>query len=138
LKAIKPGGITMQKYSRLILVIILWVVSAFMTFVFVKAGWPKFSNSSGWARAFAVWGYPVWFRLLVGVIEVLGGMLLLIPRTALYAALALAAIMLGAMGTHIAHGDPAGVQHEAFPLALLAGVIYLRWRWKNETTDEHR
>ena len=120
----------MQKYSKLILVILLWLVSAFLTFVFVNSGWPKFSNSSGWARAFTVWGYPVWFRLLVGVIEVAGGVLLLLPWTALYAALALAVIMLGAMGTHIADGHPAAVYHEALPLTLLVGVIYLRWHWK--------
>jgi len=122
----------MQKYFKWGLVVMLWVVSAFLTFVFVNSGWPKFSNSSGWARAFTTWGYPTWFRVLVGVIEVLGGVLLLLPWTAMYAAMALAVIMLGAMSTHIAHGNPAGVSHEVFPLALLAGVIYLRWRGKKK------
>lgn len=122
----------MQKYFKWALVVMLWVVSAFLTSVFVKAGWAKFSDSSGWARAFRFWGYPAWFRFLVGVIEVLGGALLLLPWTAMYAAMALAVIMLGAMGTHVAHGRPADVSHEVFPLALLAGVIYLHWRGKKK------
>jgi putative oxidoreductase len=98
--------------------------------VFLNAGWPKFSASSGWARAFAAWGFPVWFRLLVGVVEVSGGLLLLLPMTRLYAAGALAVIMLGAMATHIIHGDPAGVYHEAVPLGLLGTVAYLHTRRK--------
>jgi uncharacterized membrane protein YphA (DoxX/SURF4 family) len=106
----------------------LWLISAFLTWVFVNAGWPKFSDSSGWARAFAHWGFPVWFRILVGLVEVLGGVLLLLPQTAVYAAASLAAVMLGAMGTHVADGDPVAVYHEALPLALLGVVIYLRWR----------
>lgn len=116
----------MRKY---LLPAVLWLVSLFLTTVFVNAGWPKFSAESGWGRAFANWGFPNWFRVLVGVIEVAGGLLLLVPRTAIYAAAALAVIMLGAMGTHIiADNNPAAIYHEAVPLALLGLVVYLRTR----------
>ena len=116
----------MRKYFSLAL---LWLLSLFLMFVFVKAGWPKFSATSGWGRAFAHWGFPNWFRVLVGVIEIAGGLLLLVPQTAIYAAGALAVIMLGAMGTHvIADGEPAAIYHEAVPLALLGVVAYLRTR----------
>jgi putative oxidoreductase len=113
-----------KRWTTLGFYLALYLVSAFLTFVFLNAGWPKFSDSSGWARAFASWGFPVWFRLLVGGIEVLGGVLLLVPRTAIYAAAALAAIMVGAMGTHILTGDAAAIYHEAVPLALLGVVMY--------------
>ena len=115
----------MRKY---IISAVLWLLSLFLTSVFVNAGWPKFSNSSGWARAFAAWGFPVWFRILIGVIEVAGGLLLLIPQTAIYAAASLGVIMLGAMGTHIFHGRPAAIYHEAVPLGLLGAIAYLRYR----------
>lgn len=116
----------MRKYLRPTL---LWLVTLFLVTVFVNAGWPKFSAESGWGRAFAHWGFPNWFRVLVGVIEVAGGLLLLVPRTAVYAAAALAVIMLGAMGTHIiADKNPAAIYHEAVPLALLGLVVYLRTR----------
>jgi uncharacterized membrane protein YphA (DoxX/SURF4 family) len=119
-----------KRWTAVAFFLALYSVSAFLMIVFVNAGWPKFSDSSGWARAFASWGFPVWFRLLVGGIEVLGGVLLLVPRTAIYAAAALAIIMLGAMGTHIAHGDPAAIHHEAAPLVLLGAVMYMHWRRK--------
>jgi uncharacterized membrane protein YphA (DoxX/SURF4 family) len=116
----------MRKY---ITTALLWLLSLFLTVVFVNAGWPKFSNTSGWARAFAAWGFPNWFRVLVGIVEVAGGLLLLVPQTAVYAAAALAVIMLGAMGTHIiADGNPAAIYREAVPLALLGVIIYLRTR----------
>jgi uncharacterized membrane protein YphA (DoxX/SURF4 family) len=116
----------MRKY---IAPVLLWLLSLFLAFVFVNAGWPKFSNTSGWARAFVHWGFPPWFRVLVGVIEVAGGLLLLVPQMAIYAAAGLAVIMLGAMGTHIiADGDPAAIYHEVAPLALLGVIVYLRAR----------
>jgi len=118
-----------KRWTTVAFYLALYLVSAFLTIVFL-AGWPKFSNSSGWARAFASWGFPIWFRLLVGGIEVSGGVLLLVPQTAIYAAAALAVIMLGAMGTHIAAGDPAAIYHEAVPLVLLGAVISMHWRRK--------
>lgn len=119
----------MRKYIKYLPTILLWLITLFLTRIFVIAGWAKFSATSGWARAFVHWGFPTWFRVLVGVIEVAGGLLLLVPQTAVYAAVALAVIMLGAMGTHIiADGDPAAISHEALPLALLGLIVYLRTR----------
>jgi uncharacterized membrane protein YphA (DoxX/SURF4 family) len=101
----------MRKYF---LPALLWLITLFLARIFIIAGWAKFSATSGWARAFAHWGFPIWFRVLVGVIEVAGELLLLIPSTAIYAALALVVIMLGAMGTHIiADNNPATIYHEA-------------------------
>ena len=111
-----------------VLTVILWLLTAFLVLMFVNAGYPKFSDSSRWTQAFAVWGYPAWFRVLVGSVEVVGAALLLVPRTALFAAAALSVIMLGGMGTHVFHGDPGAMYHEAIPLALLATVAYLRRR----------
>jgi hypothetical protein len=42
----------------------------------------KFDDTSGWARAFTAWHFPVWFRVLVGVWEVSAAILLLVPRGA--------------------------------------------------------
>ena len=60
----------------------LWVVAAFLVYVFARQGPAKFSDSSGWARAFAAWHYPVWFRILIGVCETAAAALLLTRRTA--------------------------------------------------------
>lgn len=115
----------MKKY---ILTALLWFLSLFMAYVFIKAGWAKFSSTSGWARAFAYWGYPAWFRVLVGVIESAGALLLLVPATAIYAAAALIVIMLGAMGTHIYDGRPGHITSEVVPVVFLTTIAILRYR----------
>lgn len=43
--------------------VILWALAVMLILVFARAGWAKFDSASGWARAFAFWGYPVWFRI---------------------------------------------------------------------------
>jgi uncharacterized membrane protein YphA (DoxX/SURF4 family) len=106
----------------------LWVVSAFLVYVFVQQGLAKFSDSSGWARAFAVWHYPVWFRILIGVIETSAAVLLLTRRTAPIGAALIAVVMLGGMGTHISHGHPRQVTSEVVPLTLSLVVLAGRWR----------
>jgi hypothetical protein len=62
--------------------IALWVVAVFLVYVFARQGPAKFSSSSGWARAFAIWHYPVWFRIVIGVVETTAAALLLTRRTA--------------------------------------------------------
>lgn len=60
----------------------LWVPTLFLTYVFARQGVAKFSDASGWARAFALWHLPVWFRILVGSCETAAAILLLTRRTA--------------------------------------------------------
>jgi len=108
--------------------IALWVVSAFLVYVFVPQGLAKFSNSSGWAKAFAVWHYPVWFRILIGVCETAAALLLLTRRTASIGAAMIVVVMLGAMGTHISRGHPGQVTSEVVPLTLSLVVLVGRRR----------
>jgi uncharacterized membrane protein YphA (DoxX/SURF4 family) len=97
--------------------------------VFVRAGWDKFDDASGWARAFSVWGYPVWFRVLVGVIEIGAALLLAWPRTAAYGAALIIVVMLGGMGTHVfVEHRPARVTSELGQLTFSSIVLAGRWR----------
>jgi uncharacterized membrane protein YphA (DoxX/SURF4 family) len=52
---------------QLALDVMLWVFALFLAWVFIRQGSAKFSDTSGWARAFRVWHFPVWFRILIGV-----------------------------------------------------------------------
>ena len=108
--------------------IALWMICLFLAYVFVKAGGQKFSDSSGWARAFHLWGYPVWFRILVGFAEVLAALLLLYKRTASFGAMMIVSVMLGAMATHVATNHPNHVTNEIFPLVLATTVFIGRRR----------
>jgi hypothetical protein len=72
-------------------------------------------------------GVGQWFRLLTGTLEVAGAVLVLAPRTAVWGASLLAAIMVGAVFTHLVviggNSAPALVL-----LALSAVVLWLRRR----------
>lgn len=49
--------------------IVLWVFALFLAWVFIRQGLAKFDGTSGWARAFQTWHFPVWFRIVIGVLE---------------------------------------------------------------------
>jgi uncharacterized membrane protein YphA (DoxX/SURF4 family) len=90
----------------------------FLAWVFARQGFAKFSDDSGWARAFRVWHFPVGFRVCVGIAETAAALLLLWPRTAFGGALIIVAVMIGAMGTHVWWGQPGQVTSEILPLVL--------------------
>jgi uncharacterized membrane protein YphA (DoxX/SURF4 family) len=105
----------------------LWVPTLFLVYVFARQGASKFDDTSGWARAFQIWHFPVWFRIVIGVIEVAAAVLLLTRRTAPIGAAMIAAVMLGGMGTHIYWGRAAQVTSEVVPLVLSLMVFLGRW-----------
>ena len=107
----------------------LWLPALFLAWVFARQGWAKFSDTSGWARAFTVWHFPVWFRILIGVVEVAAAILLLTRRTAALGAALIVVVMLGAMGTHLYWGKPGHMTSEVLPLTL--ALVILAGRWKN-------
>jgi putative oxidoreductase len=98
--------------------VVLWVFALFLAWVFIRQGWAKFDDTSGWARAFRVWHFPVWFRILIGVLETSAALLLLWKRTAFAGAVIIIVVMLGAMGTHIYWGQARQVTSEVLPLFL--------------------
>ena len=112
--------------------VLLWVPSLFLAYVFARQGYSKFDDTSGWARAFAAWHFPVWFRVLVGAWEVAAAILVLVPALAPIGAAMIAAVMLGGMGTHVYWGHPGQITSEVVPLVLslvvLAGRLWLRRR----------
>jgi uncharacterized membrane protein YphA (DoxX/SURF4 family) len=72
-------------------------------------------------------GYPDHFYIVVGVAEVFGAILLLIPRTVKLGAPLLIAVMAGATLTHLIHHEPQ-VATTVVLTALLVAVLYLRRR----------
>jgi uncharacterized membrane protein YphA (DoxX/SURF4 family) len=103
---------------RLVREVVLWVFALFLAWVFIRQGMAKFSDTSGWARAFRVWHYPVWFRIAVGVVETAAALLLLWRPTALAGAVLIGVVMIGAMATHVYWGHPGQVTSEVMPLTL--------------------
>jgi uncharacterized membrane protein YphA (DoxX/SURF4 family) len=105
--------------------IAVWVLSLLLAALYVFAGAPKLLGAADAVEGFTRSGYPGWFRLLIGGIEVGAGIALLMPRVALYAAGLLGVVMIGAIYTHVSSGIP-GVMAPIICLALLTVVAYLR------------
>ena len=108
---------------------LLWIVTVFLAYVFLRQGFAKFSDDSGWARAFRTWHYTDWFRVLIGVIEVSAVVLLFIRRFALIGAVMIVIVMLGGMATHIWWGQPRYITSEVLPLVLATLVALGRKRY---------
>lgn len=108
----------MESRRHIVLDVVLWIFALFLAWIFVRQGTSKFVDTSGWARAFRAWHFPVWFRVLIGVLETVAALLLLTRRTAFIGALIIIAVMLGAMATHVYWGRPAQITSEILPLVL--------------------
>jgi putative oxidoreductase len=113
--------------TRKIGVGLLWALQIFAAFGFVAAGQGKFHNAF-WITSFARWGYADWFRDLIGVLEVLGGLALLVPRTAFYGATVIATIMVGAAATLLLNGEGSRAFAPVFWLGVVTLVACVRYR----------
>ena len=85
--------------------ILLWIIAAYFAEMFIRNGVIKFDPEGFWTKPFTeTWGFPIWFLYLIGVLEVLGGLLLLVPRYRHIGSFVLAVVMIGAMLTRITFG----------------------------------
>jgi putative oxidoreductase len=102
---------------------IVWTLQLLVAAMFFMAGGSKLAGVPMMVQMFNVIGLGQWFRYLTGVIEVTSAAGLLLPATAPYAAILLAATMIGAIVTHLAiiGGSP------AIPIVLLAASSAIVW-----------
>ena len=118
-----------RRALRIGLEVLVWAVCLRLVIVFARAGWDKFDPTSGWAMAFTYWGYSVWFRTLIGVLEIGAALLLLWPRAAAYGAAIIIVVMAGGMGTHVViEHRPSRVTSELLHFIFASIVLAGRWR----------
>ncbi|MDP3215741.1 MAG: DoxX family protein [Deltaproteobacteria bacterium] len=103
--------------------IALWVLSGLLAALFLMAGGSKLAGAERHVQGFEHWGYPQWFRLVVGAAEVTSAVLLLIPRAAFFGAGALVVVMAGAIYTHLLRATGEGAM--AIPPLVLLGLAAL-------------
>ena len=85
--------------------ILLWIIAAHFAEMFIRNGVIKFDPEGFWTIPFTeTWGFPLWFLYLIGVLEVLGGIILLVPRYRHIGSFVLALVMIGALCTRITFG----------------------------------
>jgi uncharacterized membrane protein YphA (DoxX/SURF4 family) len=103
-----------------------WLPAVLLVLIFVPQGLSKFDDASGWARAFRIWGYPDWFRVAIGVLELLAAILLIAGRTAALGAITIILVMLGGMATHLILEGGRHITSEVVPLVLATIVFVIR------------
>ena len=104
---------------------VVWVLSVVLAAVFLLAGFPKLiGGGTVGLQASAMRNFPAALRVIVGVVEVAGGIALLIPSVATFAAVLLAFVMIPATFTQYASGEP-GVY---IPPLLCVVLLFVAWR----------
>ena len=122
LNAMSIGGHTVITLPRAA----VWACAIFLALAFLFAGISKLEGPSAmrWSERFVQWGYPANTHYVIGVLEILGGLGVLIPKWRRGAAATLVVLMIGALGTHAVKAEfPRLIP----PLVLggLALLIYL-------------
>ena len=104
---------------------VVWTVSVILAGVFLLTGVPKLF---GWQplvlEAAGMQDFPPWIRVIVGLVETGGAVALLIPGTATFAALMLAAIMVPATLTQFMSDQG----RMWVPILLLGLLVFVAWR----------
>ncbi len=108
-----------------------WVTAAILFLLFVSSGYPKISPNQSMITRFLNWGYTKEFTQVIGVFELLGGILLIVPRISFYASLGLILLMFGAVYTHISTGI--GSPWFAIITAILLASNAFLWYKRNSS-----
>ena len=87
----------------------LWVLRVLLAAAFLAAGSAKLAGVQAMVEIFDKVGIGQWFRIVTGLLEMSGGILLLIPRLTFYGAALLLTVMVGAVTAHLTvlGGNPA-------------------------------
>jgi putative oxidoreductase len=104
---------------------VVWACAIFLAAAFVFAGFLKLEGPSAirWSERFVHWGYPANAHYVVGVLEILGGLGVLIPKWRRAAAASLVALMIGALGTHAVNAE----FPRLIPPLVLGGLAFLMY-----------
>ena len=116
-----------SRLGRISAMVLLWVLSVLMTLAMAVVGLPKVLGVSPWPEYFATWGYAEWFRVIIGTLQVAGGLALLVPRVARYGAGMLIVIMLGAEVTELTHDVGFGPVVPLVYVGILSLILLFRW-----------
>jgi putative oxidoreductase len=79
-------------------------------------------RGSYWIKLFTEIGFGLWFMYLTGILQIVGGLLMIVPRTSLFGAALLGGTMIGAILTHLFLLDT-GFGGAILPAAFLALIV---------------
>lgn len=109
--------------------ILAWILQGLLALLFIMAGVQKVAGSKMHTEAFTKWGYPQWFRVVTGVIELGAAVLLIIgywnSTAAIIGAAILVAVGIGGVITHIRIKDSMKDTAMILVLGVLALVLLI-------------
>jgi putative oxidoreductase len=107
----------------------VWMLRVALASIFIVVGFVKIPGSIHpmWVRLFERIGFGQWFRYFTALVEIVGGMLMIVPSATLVSGLLLASAMVGALLVHI-FVIGVGVQ-TVFVFALLSGISAVIWHY---------
>lgn len=79
----------------------LWTLKGLLAAVFLSAGGAKLAGVPMMVENFQHIGFGQWFRYLTSALEVIGAIVILLPRFAAFSGVLLSCIMAGAIATHL-------------------------------------
>jgi uncharacterized membrane protein YphA (DoxX/SURF4 family) len=82
-----------------------WLLRSLIALAFIAASLGKLTSTPGVLERFATYGFPRGFHLLIGIVELVGAILVLVPKSRLFGIYILTAVVAGAAATHLVH-DP--------------------------------
>src|ERR1700750_2366271 len=106
----------------------LWIVQIALAGMFLLAGGSKLLGAPAMVALFNTIGIGQWFRYLTGFIEVGAAIALLVPSIAVYGALALVPMMIGAVAAELFIVGDSAVP----PAVLLLGAVGVVWARRHE------
>ena len=82
--------------------VVYWAILIFLAAIFLVGGVEKLMAMEYWqARFVSQWGLPAWMAPMIGATEMLGGLMLLVPRLTTLGAAIIVIVMFGATVTQI-------------------------------------
>lgn len=106
---------------------LLWISKIIISVLFILASIGKLTNDPSVIQMFQEWGYFKGFHMIIGVLEFVLAILLLIPKTSVYAGISLFVLMIGAMVTHLLNDPITEIFRPAIFMFLLTIIVYLQW-----------
>jgi uncharacterized membrane protein YphA (DoxX/SURF4 family) len=130
-QALTEGSRSGSGSTRTIVNFGLWILQIGAAGMFLMVGFSKLAGDPQLVGLFDAIGLGQWFRYLTGSLEIVGAVLLLIPRLCGLGALLLVGTMLGAVATHlfVVGGSPL----PAIILLVVTGVI--AWGRRQQTMN---
>jgi len=110
----------------------LRILKVVLGIVFLGAATAKLAGASAMVAEFDVVGLGQWFRYAVALVELVGAVLLLVPRTALYGALVLAVACVGALIAQVA------VIHQDWIHCVVIGGVLGAIAWAEQSRADRR